>query len=254
MPIQILMPALSPTMTEGNLAKWLKKEGDKIKAGDVIAEIETDKATMEVEAVDEGTLGKIVVASGTQGVKVNDVIGLILEEGESKDALAGAGAKSTPQPGCCTCSIPTCGQTYCRACIGARRCGAGGRERQRPRPGRTHRRQSARQAHGPAGWHRSRPDHRQRPPWPHRQSRYRQRPGAWRSCRDTGRTPAGGTGRRCGCGRPDAPSRRASFHDAQGDRQAPHGVKTDRSAFLPDGRLRDRRAAQGPRGAQCRST
>jgi pyruvate dehydrogenase E2 component (dihydrolipoamide acetyltransferase) len=98
MPIQILMPALSPTMTEGNLAKWLKKEGDKIKAGDVIAEIETDKATMEVEAVDEGTLGKIVVASGTQGVKVNDVIGLILEEGEGTDALAGAGAKSAPKP------------------------------------------------------------------------------------------------------------------------------------------------------------
>ncbi|MFM9843055.1 MAG: pyruvate dehydrogenase complex dihydrolipoamide acetyltransferase [Dongiaceae bacterium] len=97
MPIQILMPALSPTMTEGNLAKWLKKEGDKIKAGDVIAEIETDKATMEVEAVDEGTLGKIVVASGTQGVKVNDVIGFILEEGESSDALAGAGAKAAPK-------------------------------------------------------------------------------------------------------------------------------------------------------------
>jgi len=98
MPIQILMPALSPTMTEGNLAKWLKKEGDKIKAGDVIAEIETDKATMEVEAVDEGTLGKIMVADGTQGVKVNDVIGLILEEGESADALAGAGAKAAPKP------------------------------------------------------------------------------------------------------------------------------------------------------------
>jgi len=98
MPIQILMPALSPTMTEGNLAKWLKKEGDKIKAGDVIAEIETDKATMEVEAVDEGTLGKIVVASGTQGVKVNELIGLILEEGESADALAGATAKVAPKP------------------------------------------------------------------------------------------------------------------------------------------------------------
>ena len=98
MPIQILMPALSPTMTEGNLAKWLKKEGDKIKAGDVIAEIETDKATMEVEAVDEGTLGKIVVASGTQGVKVNELIGLILEEGESADALAGAAAKAAPKP------------------------------------------------------------------------------------------------------------------------------------------------------------
>jgi pyruvate dehydrogenase E2 component (dihydrolipoamide acetyltransferase) len=98
MPIQILMPALSPTMTEGNLAKWLKKEGDKIKAGDVIAEIETDKATMEVEAVDEGTLGKIVIADGTQGVKVNDVIGFILEEGESPDALAAASAKAAPKP------------------------------------------------------------------------------------------------------------------------------------------------------------
>ena len=98
MPVDILMPALSPTMEKGNLAKWLKKEGDKIKAGDVIAEIETDKATMEVEAVDEGTLGKIVVASGTQGVKVNELIGLILEEGESADALAGAAAKAAPKP------------------------------------------------------------------------------------------------------------------------------------------------------------
>lgn len=87
MPIEITMPALSPTMTEGNLAKWTKKEGDKIKAGDVIAEIETDKATMEVEAVDEGTLGKIVVAAGTEGVKVNAVIALILADGEDKKAL-----------------------------------------------------------------------------------------------------------------------------------------------------------------------
>ena len=74
MPINILMPALSPTMEKGNLAKWLKKEGDKVKSGDVIAEIETDKATMEVEAVDEGTLAKIVVPEGTQDVSVNDVI------------------------------------------------------------------------------------------------------------------------------------------------------------------------------------
>ncbi len=87
MPIEITMPALSPTMTEGNLAKWTKKEGDKIKAGDVIAEIETDKATMEVEAVDEGTLGKIVIAAGTEGVKVNAVIALILADGEDKKAL-----------------------------------------------------------------------------------------------------------------------------------------------------------------------
>src|SRR5512145_62328 len=92
MPINILMPALSPTMTEGNIARWLKKEGDAVKAGDVIAEIETDKATMEVEAVDEGTVGKILVPEGAQGVKVNDVIALLLEEGEDASALAGAAA------------------------------------------------------------------------------------------------------------------------------------------------------------------
>lgn len=87
MPIEILMPALSPTMTEGNLAKWIKKEGDKIKAGQVIAEIETDKATMEVEAVEEGVLGKILVNEGAQGVKVNEVIALLLADGEDKSAL-----------------------------------------------------------------------------------------------------------------------------------------------------------------------
>jgi pyruvate dehydrogenase E2 component (dihydrolipoamide acetyltransferase) len=83
MATNILMPALSPTMTEGTLARWLKKEGDTIKAGDIIAEIETDKATMEVEAVDEGTLGKIVVPDGTEGVKVNDVIAVLVEAGEA---------------------------------------------------------------------------------------------------------------------------------------------------------------------------
>ncbi|HWK00936.1 MAG TPA: pyruvate dehydrogenase complex dihydrolipoamide acetyltransferase [Xanthobacteraceae bacterium] len=87
MPVNILMPALSPTMEKGNLAKWLKKEGDKVKAGDVIAEIETDKATMEVEAVDEGTIGKIVVAAGTADVPVNEVIAVLLEEGEDKSAI-----------------------------------------------------------------------------------------------------------------------------------------------------------------------
>ena len=80
MPIEILMPALSPTMEEGNLAKWVKKEGDSVAAGDVIAEIETDKATMEVEAVDEGVLGRILVAEGTEGVKVNTPIALLLAE------------------------------------------------------------------------------------------------------------------------------------------------------------------------------
>jgi pyruvate dehydrogenase E2 component (dihydrolipoamide acetyltransferase) len=91
MPINILMPALSPTMEKGNLAKWLKKEGDKVKSGDVIAEIETDKATMEVEAVDEGTLAKIVVPEGTQDVPVNDVIAVLAGDGEDVKA-AGASA------------------------------------------------------------------------------------------------------------------------------------------------------------------
>ena len=90
MPIQILMPALSPTMTEGNVASWLKSEGDEVAAGDILCEIETDKATMEVEATDEGTLGRIVVPAGTEGVPVNAVIGLILEEGEDASALDGA--------------------------------------------------------------------------------------------------------------------------------------------------------------------
>jgi pyruvate dehydrogenase E2 component (dihydrolipoamide acetyltransferase) len=97
MPTNILMPALSPTMEKGNLAKWLKKEGDKVKSGDVIAEIETDKATMEVEAVDEGTIAKIVVPEGTQDVAVNDVIAVLASEGEDvKAAAAGAGAASAP--------------------------------------------------------------------------------------------------------------------------------------------------------------
>ncbi|MDH3596988.1 MAG: pyruvate dehydrogenase complex E1 component subunit beta [Rhodospirillales bacterium] len=98
MPVEILMPALSPTMTEGTLAKWQVKEGDRIAAGDVIAEIETDKATMEVEAVDEGILGRIAVAEGTEGVAVNTVIALLLEEGEDAAALETAGPVPAPAP------------------------------------------------------------------------------------------------------------------------------------------------------------
>src|SRR6266478_2105505 len=98
MPIEILMPALSPTMTEGNLAKWHKKEGDPVKSGDVLAEIETDKATMEVEAIDEGTMGKIVVPEGAQGIKVNEVIALLLEEGEDAGAAVAGGGKPAVKP------------------------------------------------------------------------------------------------------------------------------------------------------------
>src|SRR5689334_25039739 len=104
MPTPILMPALSPTMTEGNLARWVKQEGDQVKSGDVIAEIETDKATMEVEAVDEGTLGKILIPAGTEGVKVNTPIAVLLQDGEStadvgkKNGAATAEAPAQAKP------------------------------------------------------------------------------------------------------------------------------------------------------------
>ena len=97
MATQILMPALSPTMEEGTLAKWLVKEGDTVSSGDILAEIETDKATMEFEAVDEGTIGKILVAEGTSGVKVNDPIAVLLEEGEDASAIEEADDPSTAQ-------------------------------------------------------------------------------------------------------------------------------------------------------------
>jgi len=95
MPTEILMPALSPTMEEGTLAKWLVKEGDTVSSGDLLAEIETDKATMEFEAVDEGLVGKILVAEGTEGVKVNTAIAVLLEDGESADDI---GAAPAPAP------------------------------------------------------------------------------------------------------------------------------------------------------------
>ncbi|MBU2960148.1 pyruvate dehydrogenase complex dihydrolipoamide acetyltransferase [Citreicella sp. C3M06] len=95
MPIEILMPALSPTMEEGTLAKWLVKEGDTVSSGDILAEIETDKATMEFEAVDEGTIGKILIEAGAEGVKVNTPIAVLLEEGESASDI---GAASSPAP------------------------------------------------------------------------------------------------------------------------------------------------------------
>ncbi|MEJ0012851.1 MAG: pyruvate dehydrogenase complex dihydrolipoamide acetyltransferase [Bauldia sp.] len=97
MPINILMPALSPTMEKGNLSKWLKKEGDKVKSGDILAEIETDKATMEFEATDEGTMGKILVPEGTQDVAINAPIAVLLTEGEKADAISAAPAPAAPK-------------------------------------------------------------------------------------------------------------------------------------------------------------
>ncbi len=109
MPTEILMPALSPTMEEGTLAKWLVKEGDTVSSGDIMAEIETDKATMEFEAVDEGVMGKIIVPEGTEGVKVNDVIAVLLEDGESADDISSAApapAAEAPAPAAAVTPAP----------------------------------------------------------------------------------------------------------------------------------------------------
>jgi pyruvate dehydrogenase E1 component beta subunit len=113
MPIEVLMPALSPTMEKGNLAKWIKHEGDKVKSGDVIAEIETDKATMEVEAVDEGTLGKILVPEGTEDVAVNTPIAVILADGEDASAVKAAPPPSAQQK--TAASVPPAKQTVSEA-------------------------------------------------------------------------------------------------------------------------------------------
>ena len=122
MPTEILMPALSPTMEEGTLAKWLVKEGDTVSSGDLLAEIETDKATMEFEAVDEGTIGKILIPEGSEGVKVNTAIAVLLEDGESADDIAAAPATAPAAAASCRC-----GQRGCRASgtRGARPCSGG---------------------------------------------------------------------------------------------------------------------------------
>src|SRR5258707_5728412 len=134
MPINILMPALSPTMEKGNLAKWLKKEGDKVKPGDVLAEIETDKATMEVEAVDEGTLAKIVVPEGTNDVPVNQLIAVMAGEGEDAKA-AGAAAASAPALGPTSPHSPSkTGVNALMAGEGAARSAAGGGAQQSQTP------------------------------------------------------------------------------------------------------------------------
>lgn len=111
MPVEILMPALSPTMTEGNLARWLKREGESVSPGDILAEIETDKATMEIEAIDEGTLGRIVVPDGTEGVSVNSVIALLLTDGEETVALEAAQSAVLPKAEAPATSEPAADRT-----------------------------------------------------------------------------------------------------------------------------------------------
>jgi len=111
MPTEILMPALSPTMEEGTLAKWLVKEGDTVKSGDLLAEIETDKATMEFEAVDEGVIGKILIAAGTENVKVNTAIAVLLADGESASDIGSAHAAPTPAAASAAAATPTASAT-----------------------------------------------------------------------------------------------------------------------------------------------
>ncbi len=116
MPTEILMPALSPTMEEGTLAKWLVKEGDTVAAGDLLAEIETDKATMEFEAVDEGVVGKLLVADGTEGVKVNTPIAVLLDEGESAADVAAPQGCAGCRRGACRCAGPGRSRGPCPRC------------------------------------------------------------------------------------------------------------------------------------------
>ncbi len=182
MPIEILMPALSPTMTEGNLAKWLKKEGDEVHSGDVLAEIETDKATMEVEAVDDGKIGKILVPEGAQGIKVNEPIALLLGEGEDASALQNFTA-DLPKP------APDSTTTARRKRRNLRR----PRQRfpQRESRQREDFRQPAGAPHGAAGRSRPRCDPRLGTARPHRQIRHRGGPVA----RSRGTCSGAGSGR-----------------------------------------------------------
>ena len=180
MPINILMPALSPTMEKGNLAKWLKKEGDKVKSGDVIAEIETDKATMEVEAVDEGTIAKILVPEGTQDVAVNDVIAVMAGDGEDVKAAgrwrsAGCAAEGRRSAGCKPAAAPAAraAPKRLRRLPRPRTCASGGRagcKDQRPRPRLLI---TAGAASCQGSRHRARPHQRLRPARPRHRARRR---------------------------------------------------------------------------------
>ncbi len=201
MATQILMPALSPTMEEGTLAKWLVKEGDTVKSGDILAEIETDKATMEFEAVDEGTVGKIMVDEGTQGVKVNTPIAVLLEEGESADAAEAVAAKAPEAakdaPPKSDAAAPA--QQSAASKVGTRRRGPGSRQG-RARLCLTPRSPNRRRTRHRPGRH-----HRQRTQRPHRQGRCRTR--ATRRRETSGRCQGRTRRRPVGAGR-----RRAAGH------------------------------------------
>ena len=201
MPINILMPALSPTMEKGNLAKWLKKEGDKVKSGDVIAEIETDKATMEVEAVDEGTIAKILVPEGTQDVPVNDIIAVLAGDGEDVKA---AGAAPAPKAAAAPAAQPARGACCrCTSAEACRRAGTGSRAGRASRTAskwpRPHILVAAGAASRQGSRHRDRPHQRLRPAWSHRRPRRRGRQVGQGPEGAGGSTGRGWLARSCAC-------------------------------------------------------
>ena len=281
MPINVLMPALSPTMEKGNLAKWLKKEGDPIKSGDVLAEIETDKATMEVEAIDEGVLAKILVPEGTADVPVNDLIAIIAAEGEDVAAAAAGGAPkaasngaANPEPkaepsAAAQNTTPGGGHmAYERVNAapegaqpgGTSQAASGSRVFASPLARRIAKQEGvelgAVQGSGPHGRIMARdvqaakvagatkaPAPQAAAEAPKRQLPPRGRPRGWR----TGR-PHHRSGR--GLLRQGSLRGRAEQRHAQDHRQAPHRGDAGRPAFLPDGGLRTRRADEAARDAE----
>ena len=256
MPIEILMPALSPTMTEGNLAKWLKKEGDEVKSGDVIAEIETDKATMEVEAVDEGKIGKILVPEGAEGVKVNaaDRVAAGGGRGRRRRSATLAPPKpgrdplpAAPPPQPCA-RRPSHGRQPGRAAARQRRHGNGERIFASPLA-----RRMAQQAGLDLAAIRGTGPHGRIVKADIEAALCERRRGAVPTGAAPAATPAppaaparagpvqgaGGRARR-----QPALHRAAAHRDAPGHRPAPDRIQADRPAFLSDGRLRDRRAVE----------
>ena len=252
MPIEILMPALSPTMTEGNLAKWLKKEGDEVRSGDVLAEIETDKATMEVEAVDDGKLGKILVPEGAQGIKVNQPIAVLLGDDEDPSALA---AMMSQAP------VPTPSREEVRAkpepaaavpAAAAAATRGNGKDRIFASP---LARRMAQQAgldlaalrgSGPQG-RIVKADIEAALAAPGARAS-RNSPGAIAGGTAGANHRGGGVERACRCPcRQPALYRAAAYRDAAHDRPPPHRSQADDPAYLSDDRLRDRRTSEDAR-------
>ena len=259
MPTELKMPALSPTMEEGTLAKWLVKEGDEVKSGDILAEIETDKATMEFEAVDEGTIAKILVAEGTDGVKVGAPIAILAGEGEDVSAAAPkADTAPAEAPKAAAAPAPKADETpKARARSGAgrdsgRSAAARRAAARRRRPGEG---VAAGPPPGPGAGHRSQRAAGQRPGRTHRPRR-RRCGGRQGSCGGSRRCAGSGAGACHPCrpsgtdGAGDPARGDQAFEHPQDDRAPPDGIEAAGPAHLSDGRYPARRAAEASRRAQ----